>query len=68
MILSKCLFFLFRILTLHMHRAEVLKPYLNAAHWIALTINPYANLTAVFFTVLEEEGVEDEDLTESSEM
>jgi hypothetical protein len=52
-----------------MHRAEVLKPYLNTAHWIPLAINPYANLTAVFFTALEEDGVGvDEDLEEPSEM
>ena len=51
-----------------MHRAEVLKPYLNAAHWIPLAINRYANLMAVFFTALEEDGVGvDEDLEEPSE-
>jgi hypothetical protein len=53
---------------LQMHRADALKPYLNAAHWIPLAINPYANLTAVFFTALKEEDVEDEDLTKPSEM
>ena len=51
-----------------MHRAEVLKPYLSAARWIPLGINPYANLTAVFFTALEEEGIQGEDLEEPSEM
>jgi hypothetical protein len=51
-----------------MRRADVLKPYLSAARWIPLAINPYANLTAVFFTALEEESVEDEDLEEPSEM
>jgi hypothetical protein len=54
-----------------MHRDNALKPYLSAARWIPLAINPYANLTAVFFTALEEEGidsVEDEDLTEPSAM
>ena len=50
-----------------MYRAEVLKPYLSAAHWIPLAIHPYANLTAVFFTALQEEGHE-EDLEEPSEM
>jgi hypothetical protein len=50
---------------------EVLKPYLNAARWIRLAINPYGNLTAVFFTALEEDGVgvdEDLELEEPSEM
>ena len=49
----------------------MLKPYLSAACWIPLAINPYANLTAVFFTALQEEGtvaIEDEDLEEPSEM
>jgi hypothetical protein len=63
----KCLF----ILTLHMHRAEVLKPYLNAARWIPLAIDPYANLMAVFFTALQQDGVgvdEDLELEEPLEM
>lgn len=54
-----------------MLRADVLKPYLSAARWIPLAINPYANLTAVFFTALEEEGIQghgEEDLEQSSEM
>jgi hypothetical protein len=49
----------------------VLKPYLNAARWIPLAINPYGNLTAVFFTALEGDGVgvdEDLELEEPSEM
>ena len=56
------------VLMFYMHRAKVLKPYLSAAHWIPLSINPYANLMAVFFTALEEEGVQDEDLEKPSEM
>ena len=52
----------------YMHRAKVLKLYLSAAHWIPLSINPYVNLTAMFFTTLEEEGVQDEDLEEPSEI
>jgi hypothetical protein len=47
--------------------AEALRPYLRAARWVPLAINPYANLTAVFFTGLEEDP-EDEDVAESSEM
>jgi hypothetical protein len=53
-------------------RAKVLKPYLNAGRWISLAINPYANLTSVFFTALEEAevGVDcgDENINQSSEM
>jgi hypothetical protein len=49
-----------------------LKPYrLNAARWIPLAINPYGNLTAIFFTALEGDGVgvdEDLELEEPSEM
>jgi hypothetical protein len=48
-------------------RAKALKPYLGAARWIPLAINPFANITAVFFTALEEDGA-DEDLVEPSEM
>ena len=55
-------------LTLHMYRADVLKPYLSAARWIPLAINPYSNLMAVFFTALQEEGLTEEDLEEPSEM
>jgi len=51
------------------HSAPALKPYRHAARWIPLGINPFANLTAVFFTGLEEEiEVEEEDVTEPSEM
>ena len=59
-----CLF----VLMFYMYRAKVLKPYLSAACWIPLSINPYANLMAVFFTTFEEEGIQDEDLEEPSEM
>lgn len=53
---------------LHTGRADILKPYLSAARWIPLAINPYANLTTVFFTALEEEGIQDEELEQCSEM
>jgi hypothetical protein len=49
-----------------MHRARALQPYLRAARWISLGINPYANLMGVFFTALQEDG--EEDRTEPSEM
>jgi hypothetical protein len=45
-----------------------LKPYLNAARWISPAINPFANLTSVFFTAMEEAEVGDEDVNQSSEM
>jgi hypothetical protein len=48
-------------------RAAALKPYLSAARWIPLGINPYANLTAVFFSGMEQDP-EDEDTRQSSEM
>jgi hypothetical protein len=44
-----------------------LKPYLAAARRIPLSINPYANLRAVFFAGMEEDP-EDEDMDEPSEM
>lgn len=46
----------------------MLKPYLHAARWIALGINPYCNITAVFFAALEEDELRDQDLHEPSEM
>lgn len=48
-------------------RADALKPYLTVARWIPLAINPYANITSVFFTGMEQDA-EDEDVTQSSEM
>lgn len=48
-------------------RAKALKPYLSAARWIPLAINPYANLMAVFFSGMQQDP-EDEDITEPSEM
>jgi hypothetical protein len=57
----------FWILTPLTCRADALKLYLAAARWIPLGINPYANLTAVFFSGMDEDA-EDEDLTEPSEM
>ncbi|KAF8800073.1 hypothetical protein BYT27DRAFT_7263217 [Phlegmacium glaucopus] len=48
-------------------KAEALKPYLTVAQWIPLAINPYVNLTSVFFAGMEEDA-KDEDLTQSSEM
>jgi hypothetical protein len=48
-------------------RAKALKPYLSAARWIPLGISLYANLTAVFFTGMEEDP-EDEDIGQPSEM
>jgi hypothetical protein len=53
---------------LSISRAEALKPYLNAGRWISPAINPFANLTSVFFTALEDAEVEDEDVNQSSEM
>jgi hypothetical protein len=47
-------------------RAKALKPYLSAARWIPLGINPYANLTAVFFSGMEQDP--EDDVTEPSEM
>ena len=47
--------------------AKALKPYLSAARWIPLAINPYANLMAVFFSGMQQDP-EDEDITEPSEM
>lgn len=44
-----------------------MKPYLAAARWIPLSINPYANLRAVFFSGMEDDA-EDEDMTQPSEM
>jgi hypothetical protein len=49
------------------YSAKALKPYLRAARWIPLAINPYANLTPVFFTGLEQDG-DEEDINETSEM
>ena len=48
-------------------RADTLKLYLSVSRWIPLAINPYANITAVFFTGMEED-VGDEDVTQSSDM
>jgi hypothetical protein len=48
-------------------RADALRPYLSAARWIPLGINMYANLTAVFFSGMQQDP-EDEDITEPSEM
>ena len=50
-----------------LHRSDALKPYISAARWIPLGINLYANLTAVFFTGMEQDP-EDEDITQPSEM
>jgi hypothetical protein len=49
----------------------VLKPILLAARWISPSIHPYANLTSVFFTGLDQhdaEDDEDEDTAQPSEM
>ena len=48
-------------------RADTLKLYLSVSWWIPLAINPYANITAVFFTGMEDD-VGDEDVTQSSDM
>jgi len=55
------------IFNIRIRRAPALKLYLHAVRWIPLGINLYANLTAVFFTGLDEDA-EDEDVTESSEL
>jgi hypothetical protein len=49
------------------YRSEALKPYLSAARWIPLGINPYANLTAVFFSGMQQDP-EDEEVRQPSEM
>jgi hypothetical protein len=68
MILSKCLTLLNApILSRYPCRAVALKPYLRAARWIPLAINPYTNLTAVFLSAMQEDP-EDEDIREPSEM
>jgi hypothetical protein len=43
------------------------KHYLKAGRWISPAINPFANLTSVFFTAMQAD-VEDEDVNQSSEM
>ena len=55
------------LLTMLRIRASVLKPYINAGRWISPAINPFANLTSVFFTTMETD-VEEEDVNQSSEM
>ena len=55
-------------LTVSISRAEALKPYLNTGHWISPAINPFANLTSVFFMAMDEAEVGDEDVNQSSEM
>ena len=61
------LFYFLHTLMLLTCRADTLKPYLSVSWWILLAINPYANITAVFFTGMEED-VGDEDVTQSSDM
>ena len=54
--------------TTFVSRAKALKPYLKAGHWISPAINPFANLTSVFFSAMQVIDIEDEDVTQSSEM
>ena len=69
MITSKCseYSYLVHIFNIRICRAPALKLYLHVAHWIPLGINPYANLTTVFFTRLDKDA-EDEDVMESLEL
>jgi hypothetical protein len=69
MIKSKSYDYLIYAYIYSLNRDVSLKIYLNAARWISLAIHPYANLTAVFFTGLEEDmSEEDRDVRQSSEM
>jgi hypothetical protein len=45
-----------------------LKPLINAGRWISPAINPFANLTSVFFTAMQEEDIGEEDINQLSEM
>ena len=54
--------------TTFVSRAKALKPYLKAGRWISPAINPFANLTSVFFSAMQVIDIEDEDVTQSSEM
>ena len=48
-------------------RADILKPFLTAGHWISPGINPFANITSVFFTAMQAD-IGEEDVVQSSEM
>ena len=40
---------------------EVLKPFLKAARWIPLSINPFANLTRIIYAGISENDNEKDD-------